>query len=144
MEPCLLAQKKAVGCLVGRNPDGARDKPIERIRLVAASAHQRIESEPHSSGAVALQDIGIQRIEGSEILVSGGRADLKYDLAALRGIGIHIRKMAEAGRLGEIAEYGEAVRLALLRGHLGGRREKARKGEAREAKTQRRAAGERI
>src|SRR6202011_376087 len=104
MEPCLLAQKKAVGCLIGRNPYGARDKPIERIRLVAASAHQRIENEPHSGGAVALQDIGIQRIEGGEVLVSGGRADLKHDLAALRGIGIHIWKMAEAGRLGEIAE----------------------------------------
>ncbi len=130
MEPCLVPQKKAVGCLVGRNPDGARDKPIERIRLVAASAHQRIENEPHSGGAVALQDIGVQRIEGGEILVAGGRADLQHDLAALRSIGIDIRKMAEAGGQGEIAEDGEAVGLGLLRGRLRAGHKKSRQDEA--------------
>src|SRR6202022_1440606 len=107
------------GFFVGRKPDGARDKAIERIRLVAASAHQRIENEPHSGGTVALQDIGIQRIKGGEILVSGGGTDLKHDLAPLRGTWIHVRKMAEGGRLGEIAEDREAVGLGLLRGRLG-------------------------
>src|ERR1700730_1923078 len=144
MEPCLLAQKKAVGGLVRRNPYGVRDKPIERIRLVAACAHQRIESEPHSGSAVALQNIGIQRIKGGEIEILGaeGRAGLKRDLAALRRIGIYIRKMAETGRQGEVAKDRKAMGLGLLRGRPGSGREKPRQNEASEAKAQRCAAGE--
>ena len=64
-----LAQQKAIAALVGGGAHGARDEPVERVRLVGITAHQAVERGRNAGRAVAGEVEDVQRVEREEILV---------------------------------------------------------------------------
>ena len=64
-------QQEAVGELVGRDADAARQEAIERFRLVGTPTHQGVEGGVHAGRAIALEGVDVERVEGVEILVPG-------------------------------------------------------------------------
>src|SRR5262249_8445087 len=65
--------QKAVSEPIRGYPHRARGKSIEGIRLVGGARHQAREGELHTLRAVALEDEGVERIEGEKILIEGPR-----------------------------------------------------------------------
>ncbi len=101
---------------VGGAPHLLGGEAVHGVRLIAATHHQRGESELHALRRIAFEDVAVERIEGEEILVElPVRSDLR-EAAALRRVRIDIAKVLEVGRVGEIAERREAVRLDRVAG----------------------------
>ncbi len=107
----LRADEELIGEAVGGAPHFLGGKAVHGVRLVAAAHHQRGEGQLHALRRVAFEDVAVERIEGEEILVElPVRPDLRK-AAALRRVRIDVAEVLEVGRVGEIAERREAVRL---------------------------------
>ena len=115
-------QRKAVGQLVRRNLHGFRDLAVHRVRLVARPRHQRRKGQFHAARAFAFQDEGVERVERIEGLVVEARRRDGRKQPALRRGHVHIVEMMEVGRVFQVAEHRQAVRLGAGLGG-GGRRE---------------------
>ena len=110
VEARLGAQQEAVGQLVVRDAHAPRDEAVERIRLVAGCRAIRLSKvSAHAGGAVALQHVDVEGVEGVEVLVADGLLDLDREGAALRRLRIDVVEMLEVGRVFQVAEAGEAV-----------------------------------
>lgn len=81
--------------LVGGHADRFCGKAIHRIRLVAGAHHQRRERHVHAVRAIALEDIGVERVEGLERLVVGGGRRDRREHPALRCIDVDVIELAE-------------------------------------------------
>ena len=130
-EARLGAQLEAVAELVGADSDRARQQAVERIRLVAVAAHQRVEHCRHARRAVAALGEDVERVEGVEVLVARGRGDLQRQQAALRRVGIDVGEALEIGRQGEVAKRGQAMRFEASRRPAPVRRRRCQGGERR-------------
>ncbi len=71
VKPGLRPQRKTIGQFIGRNPHRFGDQAIHRVGFVVGARHQRRERHVHALCAFALQDIGVERIEGLVRLVIG-------------------------------------------------------------------------
>src|SRR5262249_8860570 len=101
---------------IGRTADLLRGKAVHRVRLVAGADHQCGEGQLHALSGVALENESVKRIKGKKILVVETiGADLRKH-AARWCVWIDVTEVRKIGRVGEIAERGEPVRLD----HLGG------------------------
>ena len=117
----LVAQRKTVGQAVIGDAHALRRQPIHGVGLVARAHHQRREGVVHAEGALALEDVGIERIEGEKrAVVAAARHGFRIDAAFGRGR-IDVFEVRKICRVSEIAEGRHAVPLALLRD--GGRRQ---------------------
>ncbi len=107
----LGTEQEAVGQLVGRDPHRPRDEAVLGIRLVGGAGHQAVEGHRHAGGAVALEGVDVERVEGVEILVAEGLLDLDDEGAALRRLRVDVVEMPEVRRVFEVAEARQAVAL---------------------------------
>ena len=114
VEARLGAQEKAIGQAVGGNGDRTGGEPVHRVRLVGCARHQRREGELHPLRAVALEDEGVERVEGQEILVELPRRSHLGEGSALRRVRIDIVEMAEVRRVFQVAERRHAVAFGVL------------------------------
>ena len=119
VEARLLAQKEAIGELVGGNPDLLGDETIEGVGLVAVAGHQRVEDRAHAGRAVSLQNIDVEGIECGRIDVGAAAARLQRDLAALWRLRIDIGEGFEVWRQSQIAEDRQAMSLPAGRRRIG-------------------------
>ena len=109
MELGLRPNEELIGEAVRRATDFFRGEAIHRVWLVAGAHHQRSKGELHALCRVTLENEGVERIEREEVLVVEAiGADLR-ERAAFGCVRVHIAKMREVRRIGEIAECGEAV-----------------------------------
>jgi hypothetical protein len=108
------AQREAVGQLVRRNSHRLCDEPVHRIRLVAGPHHQRREGQIHALRAFALEDVGVERIEGVVGLIVGARRGNGRKYTALGRCDIHIVEILEVGGILEITKSRDAVHLAAI------------------------------
>ena len=80
------------GQLVGR-------EQIDRIGLVKRARHQRGKGDAHAVGGIALDDIGVERIEGG-----AARADQLREQSALGRIDIDVIEILKIRRVFQVAE----------------------------------------
>ena len=106
-----VAQAKLVGATVGRHRNLVCGIGIDRVGFVGGAPHHGGERLLHVDRRIALEDKSVERIEGR-----GAAAGELAEGAALRGVGIDVFQMLEIGRIGEIAERGQAVVRGLIRG----------------------------
>ena len=102
--------REAIGELVGRNLHRLRGEAIHRVRLVAGARHQRRKGQVHALRALALEDEGVERIEGEEGLIVGATDGIERKQPALRRIRIDVVEMLEVGGIFQVAEHRHAVR----------------------------------
>jgi len=148
----LGAHREPVGSVVRRNLDRFRREPVERIGLVARTGHERRKDEVHALRALALEDVGVEGVEGEERLIVGADRRDQGKRPALRRIDIHVLEMVEVGRIFQIAECRHAMGLgAAVVGARGAPPRQAQRAErqaqhaaAREEERLRRAAQERL
>ena len=80
------------------------DKAIKRIGFVERPRHQRVENQVQALRRIALEDIGIEGIEGeNRTLADMGKG------SALGGGRVDIVEMGKAGRIFQLAEERHAV-----------------------------------
>ena len=75
VEARLRAHEKRVGLPVRRGAHRARSQPIHRVRLVGRPHHERGERRVHADRPIALEDVGVERIEGQERAVEAAAGD---------------------------------------------------------------------
>ena len=137
------SHRKAVGELVGGNPHGFRRKAVHRVGFVVRASHQAHERHVHALRAFALQDVGVERIEGEEGLVVGANRWDQRKQSALRRGHIDVFEMMKIGRIFQIAEHRHSVGLgAAFLGRRRGRPEPSCAQRA-DAENEHMAAGER-
>ena len=71
VKPGLRPQRETIGQLVGRNLHRFGHQAVHRVGLVARARHQRREGQVHALRAFALQDKGVERVEGLVGLIVG-------------------------------------------------------------------------
>ena len=141
VETRLGSHREAIGELVGRNPHRFCGKAVHRVGLVVRARHQRIKTQLHALGALTLEDEGVERIEGLERLIVGpGRRD-RGKQPSLRRVRIDVVEMVEVGRIFQIAEHRQPVRLGAVSGR-GDAGAKLRGAERADAETEYVAAGQ--
>jgi hypothetical protein len=102
-------QQKFVGQSVSRAPHLLGGEAVHGVGLVAGAHHQRREGQFHALRRVAFEDVAVERIEGEEILIElAVRPDLRKR-SAFRRLRIDVIEMPKIGRVGEVAERGQAV-----------------------------------
>src|SRR5882762_837269 len=100
---------------VRRNPHLVGRKAVHRIPLVFGRSHQAREGQFHRFRGVALQDEAVERVKGEKILIEQSARDSLGKHAALRSVRIDIVETPEVGRVLEVAEVRNAMRLDLIR-----------------------------
>ena len=111
MEPRLGTHREAIGQLVRRDLHRFRGEAVHRVRLVIGARHQRREGQVHALRALALQNVGVERIEGEKGLVVGAHRRDDRKQPALRRVDIDVVEMVEVGGIFQVAERRDAVSL---------------------------------
>ena len=140
MKPRLRPQGKAVGGLVRGDLHRPRDEPIHRVRLVIGARHQRRKGHVHALRALALQDIGVERVEGKERLVERALRGNEREHSPFRRVDIDIVEMMKIGRIFQIAEHRDAVNIGAGIGRPGRRQQ--RRAQRADTETEHMPAGE--
>jgi hypothetical protein len=104
-------QREAIGELVRRYLHRLRCEAVHRVRLVTGAGHQRRESQVHALRALALQDKGIERIEGLIRLIVGSCRRNRRKHPAFRRRQIDVVEVMEIRRIFQVAEHRQSVRL---------------------------------
>src|SRR5690606_4336658 len=114
------SEREGGGGKIFRIGNAFRDEAVFRARLIEARFEQRVVDERKARRRLALDDIGIEAVEGADARIA--------HLAALRRLRVHIVEMLEAGCVFELAEKRDAVPLGITR--LRGARSEGGKREA--------------
>src|SRR5215813_2915818 len=107
-------QQKTISESVGRYLHRARGEAIQRIWFILSAYHQACEGELHALRTIALEDEGVQRIEGEKVLIEGPSSPDMRERATLWSVWIDVIEMLEVGRIFEIAEGRNPMALGVL------------------------------
>ena len=99
-----LAHRKPIGQTVIGDADAFCRQPIHRVRFVGRARHQAGENVIHAERAIALENVGIERIESQERAVIAAAADGFGIHAALGCARIDVGEIRKVGRILQIAE----------------------------------------
>ena len=139
VKPGFRPQRKTIGQLVGGDLDRFRGQPIHRVRLIVGAPHQRRKRHVHALRAVALQNVGVERIESLVRLIVGTDPGNDRKQSALGRRRINVVEMMKIRRVFEITERRHAVGCA---GFARGCRQQACCAQRANAKAEHMPAGE--
>ena len=105
----LGAHRETVGQLVGGDLYRLRGKPIHRVGFVVGAHHQGHKGHIHALRALALEDVGVERIKGEKRLVVGADRRDQRKCPALGGRRIDVVEVMKIGRIFQIAKGRHAV-----------------------------------
>lgn len=139
MESGFRPQRETVGQFIRRDLHGLGNEAVHRVGLVGGAHHQRRKRHVHALSAFALQDVGIERVEGLIGLVVGAHRRDQRKQPTLGRVHIDVVEMMKVRGIFQIAEYRHAMRLggAILRQ----RRPKPRSAQRADAETEHMPAG---